>query len=124
MRPLPLLILALTLAAPSARAENVLFIGPGDSVISLQADICPAGRQCLDTGLTVSGVDGPLVAAIPDWAIQDSVPTPGEYSRPGYLRGLSDGFLIDYCDECNCCIIVSPGTFDAAALGQLLDAVP
>jgi len=106
MKVLSTIAAVLVIITP-ALAEEIYFEGPGNSIIEMKVAECPDRMICMPSSSeTASASQYDLNLMVPQWAseIDMSGGDIGAISTT-YMRGMSDGFIWDRCDLCQCCVI-------------------
>ena len=90
--------------ATPAIAQDALFTAPGGAVVQMNIEACPQNMICVDA-FTTHG-DTNLRLMLPDWVDEPGLNARSEDSRAAaYFKGLSDGYVLDICNDCECCRI-------------------
>lgn len=113
------LLLPFALTAQPMAAEDMLFVGPGDSLVRMAVSQCPDGMTCLPAQNATVDARLNTVAAmatlntgnninlmVPNWTQTIDLSTLGaDPAAATYLQGMSDGYIVDFCNLCDCCAI-------------------
>jgi hypothetical protein len=94
-------IVSLTTAAV---AQETLFTGPGGAVVQMNIETCPQNMMCVDAFTTYG--DSNLSLMLPEWIDEMALISRSDnVQAAAYLKGLSDGYVVDICNDCQCCQI-------------------
>ncbi|MGB1265761.1 MAG: hypothetical protein ACPG6L_08525 [Nereida ignava] len=88
-------------------AEELYFEGPGNSIIQMTVAACPDQMICMpSTSGEASASSYDLNIAVPQWAEEIAMPEGDDgAAAAAYTRGMSDGYIVDWCNLCHCCVI-------------------
>lgn len=96
--------LCLASLATTAIAQDTLFTAPGGAVVQMNIEICPQNMICADA-FTKHG-DANLSLMLPEWVDETALISRSEdLQAAAYFKGLSDGYVVDICNDCNCCVV-------------------
>lgn len=97
--------MVLICTASSVAANDTLFAAPGQGIVKFVGSDCPDTMVCVTAGYETEAGDT-LNLMLPQWAKDPEFGVDvGTASKSGYLRGLSDGYIVDFCNVCQCCVI-------------------
>lgn len=99
------IITALSIATPVV-AQDLLFAGPGDSIIQIDGTECPDRMLCMSSPNVTASYGEDVNIIVPLWAGDINIRNGKDRGLLDvYLRGMSDGYIVDICNICNCCTI-------------------
>jgi len=96
--------LCLASLATTAIAQDTLFTALGGAVVQMNIETCPQNMICVDAFTTHSGAN--LSLMLPEWVDEPALNSrPEDLQAAAYFKGLSDGYVVDICNDCDCCLI-------------------
>lgn len=98
--------LCLASLATPAIAQDSLFTAPGGAVVQMNIETCPQNMICVDA--FIKNGDANLSLMLPEWVDEPALNSRSEdLQAAAYFKGLSDGYVVDMCNDCKCCLISS-----------------